>query len=67
MGGEFGAEWIHVYKWLSLFAVHLKLTTLFVNWLYSNTKVVFFFFNNEANVSAGGAIKEARGYKEREN
>ena len=26
MGGEFGGEWIHVYVWLSLFAVHLKLS-----------------------------------------
>ena len=25
MGGEFGGEWIHVYVWLSHFAVHLKL------------------------------------------
>ena len=25
MGGEFGGEWIHVYIWLSPFAVHLKL------------------------------------------
>ena len=25
MGGEFGEEWIHVYVWLSPFAVHLKL------------------------------------------
>ena len=25
MGGEFGGEWIHVYAWLSPFAVHLKL------------------------------------------
>ena len=25
MGGEFGGEWIHVYVWLSLFAIHLKL------------------------------------------
>ena len=24
MGGEFGGEWIHVYVWLSPFAVHLK-------------------------------------------
>ena len=24
MGGEFGEEWIHVYAWLSTFAVHLK-------------------------------------------
>ena len=24
MGGEFGGEWIHVYVWLSRFAVHLK-------------------------------------------
>ena len=26
MGGEFGGEWIHVYVWLSLFTVHLKLS-----------------------------------------
>ena len=26
MGGESGGEWIHVYLWLSPFAVHLKLT-----------------------------------------
>ena len=25
MGGEFGGEWIHIYVWLSPFAVHLKL------------------------------------------
>ena len=24
--GEFGGEWIHVYVWLSRFAVHLKLS-----------------------------------------
>ena len=26
MGGECGGEWIHVYVWLSHFAVHLKLS-----------------------------------------
>ena len=26
MGGEFGGKWIHVYLWLSPFAVHLKLS-----------------------------------------
>ena len=26
MAGEFGGEWIHVYVWLSPFAVHLKLS-----------------------------------------
>ena len=26
MGGEFGGAWIHVYVWLSPFAVHLKLS-----------------------------------------
>ena len=26
MEGSFGGEWIHVYVWLSLFAVHLKLS-----------------------------------------
>ena len=25
-GGEFGEEWIHVYVWLSPFAVHLRLS-----------------------------------------
>ena len=25
MGGEFEGEWIHVYVWLSCFAMHLKL------------------------------------------
>ena len=26
VGGESGGEWIHVYVWLSPFAVHLKLS-----------------------------------------
>ena len=26
MVGEFGAEWIHVYVWVSPFTVHLKLS-----------------------------------------
>ena len=26
IGGEFGGEWVHVYVWLSPFAVHLKLS-----------------------------------------
>ena len=26
MGGEFWGEWIHLYVWLSPFAVHLKLS-----------------------------------------
>ena len=26
VGREFGGEWIHVYLWLSPFAVHLKLS-----------------------------------------
>ena len=26
MGWEFGGEWMHVYVWLSCFAVHLKLS-----------------------------------------
>ena len=28
MGGEFGRKWIHVYVWLSTFAVDLKLSQL---------------------------------------
>ena len=26
MGGEFGGEWLHVFVWLSLFEVYLKLS-----------------------------------------
>ena len=26
MGGQFGGEWIHVYVWLTPFAVHLKIS-----------------------------------------
>ena len=37
IGGEFGKEWIHIYVWLSPFAVHLKLSNT-VNLLYSNIK-----------------------------
>ena len=33
MGGEFGGEWIHVYVWLSPFAIHLKLTTLLIDYM----------------------------------
>ena len=36
--GELGGEWIHVYVWLSPFAVYLKLPQHFVNWLYPNIK-----------------------------
>ena len=38
MGGEFGGQWIHVYVWLSIFAVHLKLSHNIVNRLYPSTK-----------------------------
>ena len=31
MGGEFGGEWIHVYVWLSPFAVQLEIHIF--NWL----------------------------------
>ena len=39
MGGEFRGEWIHVYVWLSLFAIYLKTLNSIVNQLYSNTKL----------------------------
>ena len=26
MGGDFAGEWIHVYVWLSLFTIYLKLS-----------------------------------------
>ena len=38
MGGEFEGEWIHVYAWLSPFAMHMKLSQI-VNRLYSNIKL----------------------------
>ena len=34
MGAEFGGEWIHVYVWLSPFALHLNVASR----LYSNIK-----------------------------
>ena len=33
--GEFGDEWIHVYAWLSPFAIHLKLSHIVI---YPNRK-----------------------------
>ena len=38
MGGGFGGEWIHVYVWLSPFAIHLK-PSQHVNCLYPNIKL----------------------------
>ena len=32
MGQGFGEEWIHIYVWLSPFAVHMKLTTLLIGY-----------------------------------
>ena len=32
MGGEFGGEWMHVYVWLSLSAVRVKLTALVIKY-----------------------------------
>ena len=32
MGGEFGGEWIHVYVWLSPFAVPLTITILLIGY-----------------------------------
>ena len=37
MRGEFGAEWIHVYVWLSCYAVHLNYHNI-INRLYSNIR-----------------------------
>ena len=36
MGGEFGGAWIHVYVWLSPFAVHLNYHNI-LNWLHPNS------------------------------
>ena len=32
MGGEFGGEWIHIYVWLSPFAVPLTITILLIGY-----------------------------------
>ena len=45
MGEAFGGEWMHVYIWLSPFAVHLKR-------LYSNRKGKVFFFLKERCILA---------------
>ena len=62
MGGEFGGGWIHMYVWLSFFAVHLKLSqallisytpiqnkTFFKIRIYTqlNYKVSFIFFKKQ--------------------
>ena len=45
IGGEFGEQWLHIYVYMpeSLCCPPETITTLFVNWLYSNTKDFFFF------------------------
>ena len=43
LGGEFGGEGIHVYVWLSPFAIHLKLSQHFL--LISYTQYKFFFLS----------------------
>ena len=45
MGEESGGEWIHVYAWLSPFALPEAITTLFLNQLHLNTKYKVFFFS----------------------
>ena len=44
MGGEFGGGWVHVYVWLSPFAVHLKQSTLLTGYTQYKIKVFFVFF-----------------------
>ena len=39
MGGEFGGEWLNIYVWLSMFALHLNYHSI-VTWLENK---VFFF------------------------
>ena len=43
MGGEFGGERIYVYVWLSLFAVHLKLSQpcLLISYILTQNKKIF--------------------------
>ena len=49
MGGELGGEWTHVYGWLNLSAVHLKLTILLISYTSTQNKKFFFFFKANAN------------------
>ena len=50
MGGELGGEWIHVYVWLSPFAVPLTITILLIGYtLIQNKKLKkwnFAIYNN---------------------
>ena len=43
VGEEFGGEWLHVYVWLSLFAVHLKLSQhcLLIGYALIENKKIF--------------------------
>ena len=43
MLGVFGGEWIHVHVWLNPFAIHLKLTTMSIN--YTQIQNNFFIFS----------------------
>ena len=42
MGEEFGEEWIHVYEWLSPFAVHLNPSHLLIDYTPIQNKTFFF-------------------------
>ena len=55
MGGESGGEWIHVYVWLSPFAVHLKLPPKKKkkNQLYLITKCFWCYKNSKAILPPG--------------
>ena len=46
IGGEFGGEWIHVYVWLSPFAIYLKPSQhcLLIVYTSIQNKMLFFFF-----------------------
>ena len=41
MGEEFGEEWIHVYEWLSPFAVHLNPSHLLTDYTPIQNKTFF--------------------------
>ena len=59
MGEEFGGEWLHVYAWLSLFAVRLKLSQhcLLVGYtLIQNKKS----FKKEVGVATGDFREDQR-------
>ena len=58
MGGEFGGEWLHLYVWLSPFAVHLKLFRCSPAAILQYKIKSFFFLNADKSASYMNKIIE---------